>query len=666
MADGDVKTLSPLLLSDFYFAPSKEKGQNMNKKHPSASVLKIDHGNEMQIDDSPILNENSCEETLNIKEIDLPKPAIQEEVESEPLLESDFPQINFQGNPILIEFSDSDSLSGNDDPTPMVCVDTALVCPPEDIEQSEFPLIPPGFESVIPKVDYNVLAHLRKLPAKLSIYDTLLLSKEMRESLIKALLDPEICLTQLAATSEDKALYFKEVPGVTFSDEDMLLRTADHNRPLYITVDVGNFKLVLRGFNEQGERALGSITLLLVIAGLKTEAKFHIIDSATSFNALLEIGIYEDATYFVPKGSSSRSKLEIRIEEKLIGQSSNQMKEKGKHIEQEMTQLSSEDDSDIVILRPPNALPQRDSDVEFTDQGVTFSLHYKNTNTSPKFDLTLNDDSDIEEDVAKVKSDEPELTMYEKLSRRIEALSLTPLSAGRIAGLEVKVAPNLNGKVKKVQKFFPGSSSTRDEGDVTFEETDFNELMELPFGYFPVCVKNTFSKGSVLYRWTKGQARYHENIWKTKIKNNPTSGLCFGTVNSFDDDEYCLMITYHLESPNVPTDPFCPLDGLCLETLDDPDDLQVRDAPSEFEEEIKLTVDELKEINLGTDDDPRPIFISALLREGLPAEVAVHKLGIRHDAIPVKQASRRMRLEIEQQVVSEVKKLAEAGFIREE
>ncbi|PKU75376.1 hypothetical protein MA16_Dca024133 [Dendrobium catenatum] len=102
--------------------------------------------------------------------------------------------------------------------------------------------------------------------------------------------------------------------------------------------------------------------------------------------------------------------------------------------------------------------------------------------------------------------------MYEKLSRRIEALSLTPLSAGRIVGLEVKVSHNLNGKVKKVHKFFPVSSSTRDEGDVTLEEADFNELMELPFGYFPVCVKNTFSKGSVPYRWTKGQARYHENI----------------------------------------------------------------------------------------------------------------------------------------------------------
>ena len=40
-------------------------------------------------------------------------------------------------------------------------------------------------------VDYNVLSHLRKLSALLSIYDALLLSKDIRETLIKALQDPE-------------------------------------------------------------------------------------------------------------------------------------------------------------------------------------------------------------------------------------------------------------------------------------------------------------------------------------------------------------------------------------------------------------------------------------------------------------------------------------------
>ncbi|KAL0909237.1 hypothetical protein M5K25_020085 [Dendrobium thyrsiflorum] len=49
------------------------------------------------------------------------------------------------------------------------------------------------------EVYYNVLAHLRILHAKLSIYDAQIFFKEMREALIKALQDPDICMVQLAA-----------------------------------------------------------------------------------------------------------------------------------------------------------------------------------------------------------------------------------------------------------------------------------------------------------------------------------------------------------------------------------------------------------------------------------------------------------------------------------
>ncbi|PKU83164.1 hypothetical protein MA16_Dca007822 [Dendrobium catenatum] len=196
----------------------------------------------------------------------------------------------------------------------------------------------------------------------------------------------------------------------------------------------------------------------------------HFIKGDLQPFSIQEIGIYEDAAYFKPEGSKSRSKLEIKIEEKVVGQKSNKKKRKKKDkiTNQEMIQSSSEDDYDIIVLRPPNKLPQRggkmalraatpvyidpesDSDGEPENQGVALSLDYKNTNTPPKFDRTLDQDSDPEVDISKVKSDEPELTIYEKLSRRIEALSLTPLSAGRIAWLEVKVAPSLNGEVKKV------------------------------------------------------------------------------------------------------------------------------------------------------------------------------------------------------------------------
>jgi Reverse transcriptase (RNA-dependent DNA polymerase) len=102
-------------------------------------------------------------------------------------------------------------------------------------------------------------------------------------------------------------------------------------------------------------------------------------------------------------------------------------------------------------------------------------------------------------------------------------------------------------------------------------------------------------------------------------------------------------------------------------------------------------VDELAEINLGTEEDPRPTFISASLPEevadrlktflksymdcfawsykempGLDPDVAVHYLKIDPTFKPIKQAPRRMRIELEEKVVEETKKLIDAGFMREE
>ncbi|KAL0340428.1 UNVERIFIED_CONTAM: hypothetical protein Sradi_4559600 [Sesamum radiatum] len=94
------------------------------------------------------------------------------------------------------------------------------------------------------------------------------------------------------------------------------------------------------------------------------------------------------------------------------------------------------------------------------------------------------------------------------------------------------------------------------------------------------------------------------------------------------------------------------------------------DAPAELEEGIKATIDELKEVNLGDIENPRPIYISAslthgeegtyvaLLHEfkdvfawsykempGLDPKVAVHHLSVKKGARPVKQGQRRFRPE---------------------
>ncbi|KAL0455744.1 UNVERIFIED_CONTAM: hypothetical protein Slati_0913600 [Sesamum latifolium] len=115
----------------------------------------------------------------------------------------------------------------------------------------------------------------------------------------------------------------------------------------------------------------------------------------------------------------------------------------------------------------------------------------------------------------------------------------------------------------------------------------------------------------------------------------------------------------------------------------------MQNCPSELEEGVKATVDELKEINLGDVENPRPIYISALLSDdeekayvellhefkdvlawlykempGLDPK-AVHQLSIIKGARPVKQAQRRFRPELVPLIEVEVNKLIEVGFIRE-
>lgn len=125
-------------------------------------------------------------------------------------------------------------------------------------------------------------------------------------------------------------------------------------------------------------------------------------------------------------------------------------------------------------------------------------------------------------------------------------------------------------------------------------------------------------------------------------------------------------------------------------SVDEPEEDDEEDEVYEFAEEeteqesnpIPPTEDEVREHNLGTAENPRPIFLSALLGEeeraeymrllqefsdvfawsyaempGLDPEVAMHRLNIREDAKPVKQPQRKFHPAIMEKIEKEVQKL---------
>jgi len=62
-----------------------------------------------------------------------------------------------------------------------------------------------------------------------------MMSPERRGTLVEVFLNPEEYQAFLAELSMKEALYDDYMAAVTFTDDDLLLGTTEHNRPLYVT-----------------------------------------------------------------------------------------------------------------------------------------------------------------------------------------------------------------------------------------------------------------------------------------------------------------------------------------------------------------------------------------------------------------------------------------------
>ena len=77
------------------------------------------------------------------------------------------------------------------------------------------------------RVRYDVISHLKRIPARLSVYDALQMSKELRRALIQALMDPNDYKDQVDPIEVDEVLSSPLnrcatcMACITFTDVDM-------------------------------------------------------------------------------------------------------------------------------------------------------------------------------------------------------------------------------------------------------------------------------------------------------------------------------------------------------------------------------------------------------------------------------------------------------------
>ncbi|XP_057251982.1 uncharacterized protein LOC130591977 [Beta vulgaris subsp. vulgaris] len=150
------------------------------------------------------------------------------------------------------------------------------------------------------------------------------LPREMCRQVALALQHPELYLDKVKDAGEPIESSAKCTScnfALAFTDEDLLLGSKPHNRPLFVAgyifgqrvnrilvdggsavnimpkstmIDLGitmedlsDSRLMIQGFNLNSQRAIGIIRLNLVMGELTSSTLFHVIDTKTSYKMLL-------------------------------------------------------------------------------------------------------------------------------------------------------------------------------------------------------------------------------------------------------------------------------------------------------------------------------------------------------------------------------------------
>ncbi|XP_073120324.1 uncharacterized protein [Henckelia pumila] len=558
------------------------------------------------------------------------------------------------------------------------------------------------------------------------------------------------------------------VATLAFTDEDIPFGSDFHNRPLFVTgysreqkvnrilIDGGsavnimplrtmkelniateelaNSRLMIQGFNQGGQRALGAIRLELIMDDMTSSAFFHVIDSRTSYNMLLgrpwlhENGVvpstwhqcfkycqdgvvrkvlgddkpftkaeshFADAKYYFENEKTSRIE-ECSPHREPEGQDDEKSKikealevhkdqSKGKLPVQEenplkkmvlpLTKLDEKRPSIIGFVRPTQGAEVEHGEYSELQNAKGFDPKaYKllvKAGYNPSENLTLgklpsgvsNKQAALEGNARTVQKTRPGLGFIPQSPIRI---AIKRVSLNYIAEDEYSSNTVVDKQNKKDQRVSVFDRLGQRKRQMNQQKLNFSKhLREAHNQQTPKRLRSLIP--SRMKRCTTLIISC-DKILKAKMKT------VIYTQTQKDEDDTESVASCHITS-NEEENP--------LE-----EDAEI--APLELEEGVKATVDKLKEINLGDDDNPRPIYLSALLSineeeayiellqefrdifawsykemPGLDPNVVVHHLAVKKGSRPIKQAQRRFRPELIPPIKTEINKLIEVGFIRE-
>ncbi|KAL0401549.1 UNVERIFIED_CONTAM: Transposon Tf2-12 polyprotein [Sesamum latifolium] len=102
-------------------------------------------------------------------------------------------------------------------------------------------------------------------------------------------------------------------------------------------------------------------------------------------------------------------------------------------------------------------------------------------------------------------------------------------------------------------------------------------------------------------------------MWKSLEGQSTNHGLHTQVQSDDEDDRKSVASSNYINSSTE--EDFAQIYHVTLIEDGEIEEEDVEDAPVELEEGVKATVDELREVNLGNTEDPRPIYMSASLTQ---------------------------------------------------
>ncbi|XP_059288127.1 uncharacterized protein LOC132041429 [Lycium ferocissimum] len=476
-------------------------------------------------------------------------------------------------------------------------------------------------------------------------------------------------LSTLSLSSSEKPIESssKEVhtcdTRITFTDNDFLLGETPHNRPLYMvgyalekriniilindgsgvnilpirtmkelgitTEELSESRLMIQGFNQGGQRAIGAIKVDITIKDLPSSVWMHVIDAKTSYNMLLgkpwihENKVVPSSYYQCLKYLEGSVKKKIVVDDKLFTEAESHFVDAKFYLKNYIMREVKVDD---IATTDREKVATKRADETIGKAGVDAEVPHPSFDPNAyKLFVKAGHNPNEPSKLGKIPSAAIMMQSHKGLGYKQPppvCISIRRTSTNHITVEDESVASNkrplvfdrlgksttkasmferlrpLKLKKKRKNKFHKDYQSVK---MLALPRTQ-KDIQSLIPSRMRRQTNLIVSCGEVL------KEKSHTVVYtKERDEDEESVGSSYHiTIQSDQDTSFQMEVAEKLEDISA-------CYHISFNDSDSQENEDARDAPSELEEGVKTTVDSLKEVNLGTDEDPRPTYLSAFL-----------------------------------------------------